>query len=201
MPSRGLTELFHFKNIIPVPVSLVRAFINLENFDPDSVAQALLSAMTNSKTDDSSSSDDSSSVDSSSESSSSDSISLEREKDRASSTTPKSSSSPKSLSDAETPKTRSGKQPHIESPKDSEDHQISNPIDKSWVSKFGHILHFCYLCSKERVKNIVYSISSTPDILNWQSSIEHQLILFPQNCKELLHYTGAQTASTTKTSP
>ncbi len=117
MPSRGLTELFHFKNIIPVPVSLVHAFIQLEKFDPDLVAQALLSAMTNSKTDDSSSSDDSLSVDSSSESSSSGSISSEREKNRESNTTPKGSSSPKSPSDTITPKTRSRRQPRIESPK------------------------------------------------------------------------------------
>jgi hypothetical protein len=203
MPSRGLTELFHFKNIIPVQVSLVWAFVNLESFDPDSVAQALLSAMI-SKTDDSLSSKDSSSEDSSSKSSSSDSISLEQEKNQASNATPKSTSSHKSPSDAKTPKTRSGRQPRNESPKDSEDHQISNPIDKSWVSEFGRILQFCYLCSKERVKNIVCSISSAPDILSWQSSIAHQFLCpnpVPTELQKNLYHTSARIASMMKTSP
>jgi hypothetical protein len=66
---RQSSELFHYKYILPVPVSLVRAFAELSSFDPDSVAQAMLSAMTHSGTKERQSVDDSSSDSSSSQSS------------------------------------------------------------------------------------------------------------------------------------
>jgi hypothetical protein len=40
------------------------------------------------------------------------------------------------------------------------------------AANFGHVLTFCYLCSKEKIKNVVYSVTASPDISSWQSSIE-----------------------------
>lgn len=69
--------------------------------------------------------------------------------------------------------TKHGKSSHNESSiKKSPNHSKVEPIDESWITNFDHIFHFFYLCSKEKIKNVVYSISNSPDILDWQSSIE-----------------------------
>jgi len=41
----NLSELFNYKNFVPIPIKLVRVFLSLSKFDPDSIAQAFLAAL------------------------------------------------------------------------------------------------------------------------------------------------------------
>jgi hypothetical protein len=43
---KGLREMFHYKNIIPVPHALVKLYLSLKHYDPSSVAKAFYSTMT-----------------------------------------------------------------------------------------------------------------------------------------------------------
>jgi len=44
-------QKYQYKNIMPVPIALVRSFTNLSSFGPDSVAQAFLAALSSPKSD------------------------------------------------------------------------------------------------------------------------------------------------------
>jgi len=131
---RQSSELFHYKYILPVPVSLVRAFAELSSFDPDSVAQAMLSAMTHSGTKERQSVDDSSSDSSSSQSSTFETSPSKWGQNSASKLTPMERESPNShiLKNDKTPRMGVEKSSLDDSPKDSDDHADS-PIDKSWL--------------------------------------------------------------------
>jgi hypothetical protein len=41
-----------------------------------------------------------------------------------------------------------------------------------WISKFTHVLHFCYLCSARKIEPIIYTMPGSNDITDWQETLE-----------------------------
>jgi len=169
----NLSELFNYKNFVPIPIKLVRVFLSLSKFDPDSIAQAFLAALVSNSTETSPFSDESS-VDNSSED------------------TPQGSKSKPSR------KALGEDDKDIDSPTEDDQEEKSTPVTKITsrisrkqkssreklvsidflqnISDFELLFQFCYLCSKGKIKNITYSIQPSIEIMEWHSEIENKFL-------------------------
>lgn len=43
------------------------------------------------------------------------------------------------------------------------------------IADFDLVFQFCYLCSKEKMRSIIYSVQHSPETLEWQSEIEKKI--------------------------
>jgi hypothetical protein len=142
----------------------VRSFANLSIFDPDSVAQAFLETLSSPKSKEKMTNYD-------------DNYSKNHNQGDTE-LTPRdpSSASPASVFEKwaeKTPVTRHGKSSHNDSSSEKSPHHSDVDLfDDPLIENLEHIFQFCYVCSKEKIRSVIYSISKSPDILDWQSSIE-----------------------------
>lgn len=160
---KGVKDIFLYKNVIPVPYTLVKSFLALTSFDPENVAQAFYLTMCGNTPDqdpnshplqtpgaNSSSGDD--------ESTTSDQI-------NNTTTTPDEESI--------TPVARNRRS--IES---TTNHHEADPLIP-WLTDFTHVFHFCYLCSIGKIEPIIYTVPSSSDIIEWHESVELTHLLRP----------------------
>jgi len=45
------------------------------------------------------------------------------------------------------------------------------------IAGFELVFQFCYLCSKEKMRSIIYSVQHSPETLEWQSEIEKRFLI------------------------
>jgi hypothetical protein len=170
---KGKKELFHYKNIVPVPHSLLKAFLDLKQFDPNSVAQALyaMSLVQASEIQDHPSTQGKPSE--SSPSSSSDDSESTVDDDSAD-VTDENENAPtsKTAEHHMTPVTRNQKERATKTPSNLSTSLLDSVILSPWFSELQHIFYFCYLCSINKMDHVTYSIQYSPDIADWQASIE-----------------------------
>jgi hypothetical protein len=152
----GKKELYLYKNIIPIPHALVKSFLDLSSFDPNSVAKILYATMKANATadsliglrgtddpdqvrtpflhDDPSEEDDDTSND--------DIIDSSSDRDKPSAT----------------PITRNaGKQSTV----DYNLHSMTDSatiLSSPWLFELQHAIYFCYLCSINKMENVSYTI-------------------------------------------
>jgi hypothetical protein len=194
-----LSKLYNYKNFIPLPISLVQSLLSITNFDPDSVAQAFLSALESAlesslgnKID---SSDESSNEDDSKNSSTRNKKTLDytdkddEEEDENIDSPPMNS---KELEDEEdTPITKtSGRIPRKQKPEKLVPIELLQDI-----AEFEIVFQFCFLCSKEKIKNLVYSVHQSLEILVWQSEIERKFLISGRDSNSLINTTSTSRRS------
>jgi hypothetical protein len=152
---------FLYSNIIPIPHLLTKAYLNLSDFDPLSVAQAFYSAIQ--------------------EHDRGKSVSNNAEQ-VASTDTQDEESETKDGIDAEEEISEEPKLPGLEEeneehlPTSKDDSSVSGPNEKSplpslLLPELFHIFQFCYLCFKKKMPPVHNSIVSNPEIDRWFDKI------------------------------
>ncbi len=163
--SRPITEAkcakdsFHYKNILPIPICLVRSFLALDKFDPETVAVAFyqtLSDLDNTPSDDTTSNNPTTIT----------TPPFSTTQDEQEETI---SSSPEN-DDTHTPKMTSNQ---------SKDTIL--PCKQSFLQDFGYVLQFLSLCLRGKITPLYYTISSNPEILSWQQHLDKSFLLPPRH--------------------
>jgi len=179
----SLSEVFIYKNFIPIPIILVKSLLSITKFDPDSIAQAFLSALesalggnhcsTNDSSDDDSSDDDSSTASSSTKKKTIENDNKELKEDDENTDTPPKISMDEYEDEDDTPITKiTGRIPRKQKQKPEKLVPIEFLQD---IADFDLVFQFCYLCSKEKMRSIIYSVQHSPETLEWQSEIEKKI--------------------------
>jgi len=162
---------------------LIRSFINLSKFDPDTVAQAFLEKikdhLNKSEITIEESSDDEETI--------SENDSDNDSQSKGDDSQNKASSPPVKTSDIpeqdETPTTKITKRITKKSKKMA-DKSISIEFLQA-AAEFDILFQFCYLCSKEKIKSISYSIQETQDTTDWQQELKKKF-LCPKRSQNIL---------------
>jgi hypothetical protein len=143
---------FHFKNIIPIPVCLIKKIITLEDTSPFSLARAFFETMfeINSKLSPAKSNQEN----------------IEKDTKKA----------PDLQEENDKDKSSSCSTENIDGHLSSPSRQLTADSSK-FMEMFVHVIQFCYLCSKGKIPPVNYSISSTPEMEKWFKSINHITLL------------------------
>jgi len=133
---------FQFRNIIPIPHVLTKAFLALKDVDPHSVAQAFFEAM------------------------------LEFDKQVLTEESTDTVEIPDLQDEKETDIENSKQVDDTdEKSVKSSSFSAGNEKSGKMFVEFGHVLQFCYLCHKKKVTPVLYSADTTPTIDQWFNSI------------------------------
>jgi hypothetical protein len=135
---------FHRRNILPIPHFLTKAYLTLDKFDPQSVAQAFFAALKDFEL---------KSVGSNPQvHSAATEPNLQEEDFQGDLDDPKDAPGDDTLSP-------SANDPQEEAP------------PSSCISVFLHLLQFCHLCFLKKIPPVLYSVTSTPEIDRWFVSV------------------------------
>jgi hypothetical protein len=151
---------FYQRNILPIPHFLTKAFLNLNKFDPLSVAHAFYVALHEQD------------------------VKYQEDKDKDdTSITEKEADVSQDIDDEDlsknlttTPGNNDDNKDDI--PKLSEDGENemqadkNPPVTQSLISTFLHVLQFCYLCEKKKIPPVHYSIVSNSAIDGWFNKLD-----------------------------
>jgi hypothetical protein len=156
------------RNILPIPHVLTKAFLNSSKFDPLSVAQAFYTAMLefdqSLETKKNGTDDDGELMEKEDDNNNDliDDSAQIREGDESS----KLSQVPGVFDDQDNMKEVDNED------EDTMDRTKTHLPIQSLRSSFLHILQFCYLCSKQKIPPVHYSIVSNPEIDSWFNKLD-----------------------------
>ncbi len=187
-----LSEVFIYKNFIPIPIKLVKVFLSLSKFDPDSIAQAFLAALDSNSSATAPSSDESSDEEVSEEPIQGNDPKLSR-KLSIGDDEDIDSPSEGNQEDENTPVTKiSGRIPRKQ--KSSGKKLVSIDFLQD-IADFELVFQFCYLCSKGKIKNLNYSIQPSPEIIEWKLEIENKFLNIKRSQNTLANSTSTSRRS------
>jgi len=157
---------FHHRNILPIPHFLTKAFLKLTTFDPLSVAQAFYKAMQEfdlkqrAEKNETETEINGNMLGEEEEAKDDDLHDTEGDESSKSSQVPNLSEEQENLKEVEK--------------EDKEDLTVGkkSPASQSLLVSFQHILQFCYLCSKQKISPVQYSIVSNPIIDSWFNKLD-----------------------------
>jgi hypothetical protein len=132
---------FHWRNIMPIPHFLTKAYLSLEKPDPQSVAQAFFVALKEF--------DLNAKVHTVETSKDPDLVLEEISDDAGENKDPNSEDNPNTV--------------------EKDDNESSN--ENKCSSTFVYILQFCNLCSLGKIQPVLYSVTLTPEIKQWFNSL------------------------------
>jgi len=188
----SLSEVFIYKNFIPIPIKLVKVFLSLSKFDPDSIAQAFLAALDSNSSATAPSSDESSDEEVSEEPIQGNDPKLSR-KLSIGDDEDIDSPSEGNQEDENTPVTKiSGRIPRKQ--KSSGKKLVSIDFLQD-IADFELVFQFCYLCSKGKIKNLNYSIQPSPEIIEWKLEIENKFLNIKRSQNTLANSTSTSRRS------
>jgi len=140
--SKQAKNEFQFRNIIPIPHILTKAYLALKEVDPHSVAQAFFEAM------------------------------LEFDRQIMTDARSDIAIEPDLQEEKETEKEEINQGDDIdEKSVKSSSIPTSTDNHCKMLLEFGHVLQFCYLCYKKKLAPVLYSADTTPTIVQWFNSI------------------------------
>ena len=139
------TETFHYKNIIPIPDFLIKAFVLTDPPTPGHVSTAFYSTLKH----------------------------MDSLEHAESETEEEQQEVPNNEDNTSTEESSHEKTPLTSSKTTKE--KSRNP--SSIISTFEHVLQFCYLCTKEKIPPVNYTISNDEEITTWHERLEQSHIL------------------------
>jgi hypothetical protein len=173
---KGVREIFHYKNIIPVPHALIKSFLSLKQHDPINVAKAFNTVMTNNEKELILSPEDTENPTS------------PGNENRHEDSSQVDDSTLTIENDAIAPIRGVRHQP------ESEELSHQQEATHLWLEEFQHALYFCYLCEIGKMDPIIYSVQPSNDIIEWQRSVESKYLfndhLHNQNMSNILASSG-----------
>jgi hypothetical protein len=167
---KGKKELFLYKNIVPIPHSLVKTFLGLSQFDPNFVAKSLYSAMLAQATENLtiSSTPDNRLDLMASPTSEDNNPSADDDTNMDSST----NVSPSAEEPYITPIICNSKE-RTTKKKGTSSAILDDLSDSSpWLSDLRYVIYFCYLCSLGKMDHVTYNIPISSDVTGWKDFLE-----------------------------
>jgi len=158
------TETFHYKNIIPIPDFLIKAFVLTDPPTPGHVSTAFYSTLKH----------------------------MDSLEHAESETEEEQQEAPNNEDNTSTEESSHEKTPLTSSKTTKEKSGNSSSI----LSTFEHVLQFCYLCIKEKIPPVNYTISNDEEITTWHERLEQSHILkYPPPPTSVLGPSGHLTES------